>query len=64
LEASANGHDIETILLEEIIGEFSVVNAANAADPHLVSDRLLHFDREGSLIRRLGVWMLEWVIAT
>ena len=64
LEASADSDYVETVLLEQIVRHVSVLDHAHNADSQLVTDRLLDFDGERSLVRRARMGVLQRVVAT
>jgi hypothetical protein len=64
LEASANIDEIESILLQQLVGELGVLDHADHADSQLVANGLLDLDGEGSLVGGTGVWVLGWVVSS
>jgi hypothetical protein len=64
LEASADSDNVETILLEQVVGQVGVIDHADDTDGHLVANCLLDFDSEWSLVRWARVRVLLRVVAT
>lgn len=63
LETSADGDQVQTVFLEQVVGERGGFDGTDRADGHLVADCLFDFDREWGLIGGLNVWVLGWVVA-
>lgn len=63
LEASADGNEVQSVLLQQIVRKVSVVDHADGADFQLIAEGFLDFDGEGSLVCRLCVRVLQRVVA-
>jgi hypothetical protein len=64
LETSADGNDIKTILLQQIVRQVRVIDHANNANSQLVTNRFLNLNSERRLVRRACVRVLQRVVAT
>lgn len=63
LEASANGDDVEAVLLKQVVGQVGIFNHAYDADCQLVADRFLDLDGERSLVCWACMGVLQRVVA-
>lgn len=63
LEASADSDDVETVFLEQIVGQVSIVNHADNTDGQLIANSFLDLDGERRLVCRACVRVLQWVVA-
>lgn len=63
LEASADGDEVQPVLLQQIVRKVSVVDHADCADCQLIAEGFLDFDGEGSLVCGFCVRVLQRVVA-
>nr|POF17903.1 hypothetical protein CFP56_13315 [Quercus suber] len=63
LERAADGHQVQAVLRQQLLGERGVLDGADAGDEHRVADGLLGGDGEGGLVGGADVRMLQRVVA-